>query len=178
MTTLTFDCTALSHFARAGRIAELRLITAADDCVVPGAVIEELSRGTVEYPILGNVTAQDWLRTVDLEELEEIIAFARYKGELGGGPERNNGEAAVLAWTTVHGGVAVIDERAATNIGEDAGVVVHGSLWLVIKGFKDKVLDRATAEGIVDDLISSGMRLPIANGAGLFVHAYENGLLP
>ncbi len=55
---------------------------------------------------------------------------------------------------------------------------MHGSLWLVIKGFKDKILDRATAEGIVDDLIDTGMRLPMTNGAALFAHACEAGLLP
>src|SRR5260370_42028579 len=45
------------------------------------------------------------LRQVELAELPELAAFARYKGELGGGPERNNGEAAGLAWGSVNGGV-------------------------------------------------------------------------
>jgi hypothetical protein len=60
--------------------------------------------------------------------------FARYKGELGGGPERNNGEAAAL--------------------------------------------DRATVEAIVDDLIVTGMRLPVSTGAALFAWAYGAGILP
>jgi hypothetical protein len=51
-------------------------------------------------------------------------------------------------------------------------------LWLVIRGYKDKVLDRATAEGIVDDLINTGMWLPVADGAALFAWAYGEGLLP
>ncbi len=178
MTSLAFDSTALSHFARAGRLADLETITAADNCIIPGEVANELLKASATYPALGIVATRPWLQPVTLEELEEVIAFARYKGELGGGPERNNGEAAVLAWVTVHGGVAVIDERAATNIGENAGITVHGSLWLVIKGFKDRILDRATAEGIVDDLISTGMRLPLANGSALFAHAFEAGLLP
>jgi predicted nucleic acid-binding protein len=111
-------------------------------------------------------------------EIEELVAFAKYKGQLGGGPEKNNGEAGVLAWVSVHGGIAVIDERAATEIGDAAGISVQGSLWLVIRGFKSKILDRATAEGIVDDLIGTGMRLPVTDGASLFAHAYEVGLLP
>ncbi len=178
MTTLVFDSTALSHFARAGRLAELDAITAADERVVPAEVLEELSRGVAAYPALGMVSSQAWLSPVELGDLQELIAFARYKGELGGGPDRNNGEASVLAWVTVHGGVAVIDESAATSIGDAAGITVHGSLWLIIRGFKDKILDRATAEGTVNDLIDSGMRLPFADGAALFVHAYEAGLLP
>lgn len=178
MAALAFDCTALSHFARAGRLAELRAITAADECRVPAEVLDELARGVARYPELGGVTSQTWLQTVELNELNEVVAFAGYKGELGGGPERNNGEAAVLAWVTVHGGTAIIDETVATNIGDSAGIDVHGSLWLVIRAFKNNVLDRATSEGIVDDLISTGMRLPVADGAALFAYAYEAGLLP
>jgi hypothetical protein len=100
---------------------------------------------------------------VELEELGELVAFATYKAELGGGAERSNGEASVLAWANAHGGIAVIDESAATSIGDATGITVHGSLWLVIRGFKSRVLDRATAEGIVDDLISTGMRLPVTS---------------
>jgi hypothetical protein len=138
----------------------------------------DTTRGVAAYPALGIVASQAWLKAVELGELKELVAFATYKGELGGGPERNNGEAAVLAWVSVHGGIAIIDENAATGIGDAAGIMVHGSLWLVIRGFKSKVLDRATAEGIVDDLIGTGMRLPVTDGAALFAYAYEAGLLP
>ena len=79
---------------------------------------------------------------------------------------------------SVHGGIAVIDESAATGIGDATGITVHGSLWLVIRGFKSKILDRVTAEGIVDDLIGTGMRLPVTDGTALFAYAYEAGLLP
>lgn len=79
---------------------------------------------------------------------------------------------------TVHGGIAIIDEDAATSIGDRAGIPVQGSMWLVIRGIKDKILDRAPAERIVDDLISTGMWLPVASGAALFAWAYGAGLLP
>ena len=178
MSSFAFDSTALSHFARGGRFGELEAITTTDECVVPAEVLDELARGVDAYPALGTVASQAWLKAVELGEFEELVAFARYKGELGGGPERNNGEAAVLAWVSVHGGIAVIDESAATGIGDATGVTVHESLWLVIRGFKSKILGRATAEGIVDDLIGTGMRLPVTDGASLFAYAYEGSLLP
>lgn len=46
--------------------------------------------------------------------------------------------AAVLAWVTVHGGIAIIDEKAVTYIGDANGITVRGSLWLVIRAFKAK----------------------------------------
>jgi predicted nucleic acid-binding protein len=178
VTTLAFDSTALSYFARGDRLAELETITADDECVVPAEVFAELARGVAEYPALGTVSAQTWLSPVELEEFAELVTFAKYKGELGGGPDRNNGEAAVLAWVTMHGGVAIIDEAVATNIGDRDGIPVQGSLWLVIQGYKKNALDRATAEGIVDDLISADMWLPVASGAALFAWAYSKGWLP
>jgi hypothetical protein len=133
VSTLVFDSTVLSHFARAARLAELEAVTAADECIVSTNVLDELTRGVAAYPELGTVSAQGWLHPAAIDQFDEAAAFARYKGELGGGPERNNGEA---------------------------------------------VLDRATAEGIVDDLINNGMWLPVANGAALFAWAYGEGLLP
>src|SRR5690348_15541367 len=106
-------------------------MTATDECVVPAEVFDELTRGVAAYPAIGIVADQAWLNAVELGELDELVAFATYKGELGGGPERNSGEAAVLAWVRVHGGIAVIDESAATGIGDATGITVRGSLWLV-----------------------------------------------
>lgn len=178
MTSLVFDTTALSHFARAGRMDELRMAVAEDEPVLLVEVAAELARGIPSYPSLGSVAAAGWLKQVELEELPELAAFARYKGELGGGPERNNGEAAVLAWVSVNGGVAIIDEVAARAMGGRERLQAHGSLWLLIRSFKTRVHDRATVEAIVDDLIGTGMRLPVNSGAALFAWAYEAGILP
>lgn len=115
MTRLVFDTAALSHFARAGRTDTLRILVADDEPNLLAEVATELVRGVSGYPSLGSAAAGDWLEQVELEELQEIAAFARYKGELGGGLERNNGEAAVLAWVSVNGGVAIIDEAAARH---------------------------------------------------------------
>jgi hypothetical protein len=117
VTSLVLDTTALSHFARADRMDELRKAVADDEPVLVAEVGAELIQGITDYPSLGSAVSDGWLKPVELEELPELAAFARYKGELGGGPERNNGEAAVLAWVTVNGGIAIIDEIVARVIG-------------------------------------------------------------
>jgi predicted nucleic acid-binding protein len=178
VTSLVLDTTALSHFARANRVDELRKAVADDEPVLLAEVAAELARGIADYPSLEDAVSGDWLKRVGLEELLELAAFARYKGELGGGLERNNGEAAVLAWVTVNGGVAIIDEVVARVIGAREGLQVHGSLWLLIRSFRTGTFDRATVEAIVDDLIATGMRLPVSTGADLFTWAYETGILP
>lgn len=178
MTTLVFDNTALNHFAKASRLTELRAIVEGYQCVAPAEVFTELAKAVAEYPVLGTISARGWLVSVGLREIEEIVAFARYKQELGGGTDENVGESAVLAWVSANGGIAIIDEAAATSIGDRDSLAVRGSLWLIIHGHKEGKLDRPTAEEIVDDLIDSGMWLPIESGAALFAWAYEKGLLP
>lgn len=178
MTTFVFDNTAPNHFAKAGRLTELRAIVEGYQCVAPAEVFSELANAIAEYPELGAISAEEWLGTVELDEIEEIVAFARYKHELGGGPDKNLGESAVLAWVSINGGIAIIDEAAATSIGDRDGLAVRGSLWLIIRGYKEGKLDRPTAEEIVDDLLDSGMWLPVQSGAALFAWAYEEGLLP
>jgi predicted nucleic acid-binding protein len=178
VTSLVFDTTALSHFARAGRTDELQMAVADDEPVLLAEVAAELAQGVPSYPPLGSAAAGGWLKPVGLEELPELAAFARYKGELGGGPERNNGEAAVLAWASVNGGVAIIDEVVARAIGNREHLQVHGSLWLLIRSSKARLLDRATVEAIVDDLVGTGMHLPVSTGADLFAWAYKAGILP
>ena len=95
-------------------MGELRMTVADNEPVLLAEVAAELARGIPGCPSLGSVAAAGWLKQVELEELSELAAFARYKGELGGGPERNNGEAAVLAWVSVNGGVA--DRRSGRYI--------------------------------------------------------------
>lgn len=178
MTSLVFDSTALIHFARAGRLAELRQAAGDDEPVLLAEVDRELARGAPQRASLDEA-AKTWLKAAaELIELTELSAFASYKAALGGGPERNASEAAVLAWTSVNDGIAIIDEAVARNIAREDGLEVHGSLWLLIRSFKTGIHDRATIEGTVGDLIRSGMRLPFSDGTDFFPWAQKTGLLP
>lgn len=118
-----------------------------------------------------------WLEVVELREVDEVVAFARYKAELGGGPDQNTGEAAVLGRTAVHGGIAIIDERAGTRMAQRDGIVVHGTLWLVANGVRSEKLSRLHAERMIDELAATDMALSV-DGAGFLAWAYEEGLLP
>jgi hypothetical protein len=82
VTNIVFDTTALSHFARAGRMEELRTAVADDEPVLLAEVAAELARGIPGYPSLGSAAAGGWLKQVELEELPELAAFARYKGQV------------------------------------------------------------------------------------------------
>ena len=176
---LVFDATALSHFARADRLGELQVLIGPDEPVLVAEVASELASGIPDHPALARVTTASWLVRVRLKETAEIARFARYQAELGGQPGRNQGEASVLAWVSSHGGTAIVDDRAGCELGRREGIDVRRTLWLLlIKGYKAGTLDRVTLEATTDDLIATGMRLPVKSGADLFAWAAKNGLYP
>jgi predicted nucleic acid-binding protein len=177
VTGLVFDNTPLSHFARAGALAVLESITAGFRCVTPAEVVQELIAGVPQHPALAAAVSLPWIEIAELSEITEIVAFARYKAELGGGTARNNGEAAVLAWASVHGGIAIIDERAGTRAAHRDHIAVHGTLWLITNAIRNGKLSEPTAATMVDQLAATDMALP-TDGAGLLRWAHEEGLLP
>jgi predicted nucleic acid-binding protein len=176
VTILVFDNTPLSHFARAGALPVLESITSTFRRVAPAEVIRELIRGTPEHPALAAAINLPWIEVVELTEIEEIVAFASYKAELGGGTERNNGEAATLAWTSVHGGIAIIDERAGTRAARRDRIEVHGTLWLITNAIRSGKLSRPEAIRMIDQLAATNMTLP-TDGKGFLAWAFQEGLL-
>ena len=156
---LAFDTTALNYFALAGRLNLLEQMVTSFRCVAPAEVLNELRVGAATHPELRDALNLPWLESVELT-LGDLAPFARYKRELGGGPSKNVGEAAVLAWCFSTGGTAIIDESRARNIAQQDGIDVHGSLWLIQLGVKLNLLDHASAVTLIDQLRSTGMYLP------------------
>jgi hypothetical protein len=55
---------------------------------------------------------------------------------------------------------------------------MHGSLWLLSRSYNEGILDRATVEGVISDLIASDMRLPCKKGTDFIAWAQSVGLIP
>jgi len=175
VTCLVFDNSPLSHFARAGELATLEAITNQYCCVVTQAVLDEIEKGAVERSELGDVALLGWLRVVRVDGLAELQAFAEYANRLGSG-EHDIGEASTLAWAEINHAVAVIDERAGARHGIERGVEVHGTLWLIVTGFKSDVLTESDCISLVDALRDSEAWFP-CDGATFFEWARSSGLL-
>ena len=158
--TSVFDTTTPNYFTLTGRLELLEQLCASFRCVTPSEVIGELAAGTVAHPELRDVEDMPWLGVVELSGREDLATFARFKRELGGGPTKNVGEAAVLAWCIRHEGTAIIDESRAKGIAEREGIDAHGALWLIQQGLVSHVLDPSAAETLIDELRAAGMHLP------------------
>ena len=131
---LVLDNTVLSHFARANELETLELLCAPYRVLVPVEVHAELLAGVQEYPSLASAITLPWTTAVTLIETAEVVAFAKYHGALGATSTRHRGEAAVLAFVKVNGGVALVDDAAGRGEGARDGVEVRGTLWLLSRG--------------------------------------------
>jgi len=75
--------------------------------------------------------------------------------------------------------IALIDDRAAITQADARDVVSHDTLWLVVEAYVTTLgYDQPRAAKVVDDLLATGMYLPIDSGESLFAWAYQEGLLP
>ena len=172
---LVFDSSVLSCFARAGRLDSLDALTAGRRRVMTPAVIEELAQGTQEHPRLAKVQQIEWIETVRVDGLDELVAFSEYLRFLGGGP-RNVGEAATLAWAEVHCAVAVLDDQTAVQLGRQRGVTVKRTLSLIATGVERGLLSDYEAVALVEDLIGGGARFP-CDGREFITWCRAKGLL-
>ena len=78
---------------------------------------------------------------------------------LGAGP-RDIGEATVCAWTEVHGGVPLIDDRNAKRTALANGLDAHGTLWLFAEAVQAGRVTLASVSGLVKVLVDHGARSP------------------
>jgi predicted nucleic acid-binding protein len=175
VTTLAFDTSPLSHFARAELLPELEMLIAEDECVVVQAVADEIKAGIAKHPELSEVSALPWLTEVRVDGLPELRLFAQYARLLGSG-SRDIGEAATLAWAECNGATAIVDERAGTRHARQRDVDVHGTLWLIARGLQTGAVDVRMAEDLVDRLNDTEAWFP-CGGATFLKWARENALL-
>jgi predicted nucleic acid-binding protein len=166
---IVFDASPLNCFATGQKLHVLRALVADRSPHSTNAVMDELQAGPAAEADFS------WVSVQAVDHLDELRAFMRYAEIMGSG-RRHLGEATVLAWAEVHGGIAIIDDQAAKKAAKRQGVRCHGSLWLILEGFKAGILREAEACQLVDVLRDTNARFPV-DGATLIEWARKEGLL-
>jgi predicted nucleic acid-binding protein len=175
VTTWIWDASALHHAAAVDRLDVLLDIAkgipdAPTRSLTTTLVVEELTRNG-----LWQVCAPH-LQVVDLEALEELQALARWLAIVSSGL-RSRGEATVLAWAEVNGGVVIIDDGDARSAAQRHGLTVHGTLWILVQAIRANALSPASADAFVQALRATGARLPVFPAGGVEAWARQVGLL-
>jgi predicted nucleic acid-binding protein len=172
---LIVDSSPLNYFARSNQLLILEKLVAEDRCFITAAVQEELLRGGTKYAQLYQASAQPWITVVDETTLDYHRLFSEYHSRLGGGM-RNIGESTTLAYAELYNITAVIDDRVGRRHGKERDVKITGTLELLCKGIRNRVLESAEAVAVVDFLCDHEAFLP-CDGAGFVEWARAEGLL-
>jgi hypothetical protein len=80
---LVLDATCLSHFARADRLDVLRDLLVGRRCWTTEIVLAELNRGVADYPLLGQVSVQEWLLIDALDSIAGIRLYDTWRRRVG-----------------------------------------------------------------------------------------------
>ncbi|HET8660640.1 MAG TPA: nucleotide-binding protein [Micromonosporaceae bacterium] len=172
---LVFDTGPLSHFAEAGWLKILQALAGDRAVLVPDLVRDEIAGATHMYPFLGQVLSSDWIRIDRSDDIELLVAQARYASRLASG-RKNLGECSVLALAEVRCHVAVLDDRVARKVGEEYGVQITGTLALLCDGIRKGLLTVPLVSKIADDLLATEYRLPLLPGQ-FEIWALQEGLI-
>lgn len=172
---LVLDAMGLDHFALADRLDVFRDLLIGSECWTTVVVEAELRTGAVTYPALDAALTLDWVHVAKLDAIEEVRCFAKWVDRIGSG-DRDRGEASVFAVAELLEATAICDDRAAVRVARQYLPSVHGNLWLLASACKDGKLTMAGAASLIDDLRSTGLRLP-CTGAEFEPYARERGLL-
>lgn len=172
------DTSTYTHLWRAGHPYILEMLAPGAVLLVPSDVDLEIEEGRETYSNIGKVDDTSWAQRIFLTE-DEVWTQAQVKAALGGDARQHLGECAVIACAKHRNLVALIDDREAIAQADLRGVASHDTLWLVIEAYKELFgRDRPRTAAVLDDLLSTDMKLPIDSGESLLSWAYEMGLLP
>lgn len=174
--TYVLDTGPLSHFARSQWLGVLKAVLHDAQVVVPDVVDAELRNGVGQHHDLQAVLNADWIKIIPLDTNEQLAAFSYYEQRLIGPSRRNFGECGVLALAeATPDGIAVLDDRVATNVGRQRNVEVRRTLGLLCDAIRQGLLTVPLVSAVADDLLENYYRLPFGRG-GFARWAQEQGL--
>ena len=167
------DTSAYTHLSRAGHGDLIAQLAPGGVVLVPAEVNAEIENGRLGHFGIPAVADAAWAELATLSE-EEAWTMLLVKAQFGGDPSQHLGECAVIACAYHRNLMAVIDEREAIAQADALNVPSIDTLWIVIEAYKTIFdLDRGRAVQVVDDLLDTGMYLPVSSGESVFSWAFE-----
>lgn len=172
------DTSAYTHLCRAGHSDLIWRLAPEGIVVVPCDVNDEIEQGRELYSSIPAISSVDWAEIAILTE-DEVWTQLSVRAQMSGQGSEHLGECAVIACAHHRNMIAILDERAAIEQADRLQVPNYDTLWVVIEANKKlHEFDRDRTACVVDDLLETGMYLPITSGGSLISWAYEEGLLP
>lgn len=166
---LVLDATPLIYLARSGGLRVVKDLKTR--IFVPRAVYDEVV-------VAGRKHGKPGAELVDSYVREGVITVRDPSHRigssiLGAGSSQDlerplgKGEAAVLALAQELGGTAIIDEQVGRNVARLHGITVHGTIYVLVLGFKAGSLNKQGLISIFKRMVGEGWRISVEDYANI-----------
>ena len=148
----------LIWLSKIGRITLLKKLFG--EVIVPEEVYKEavergLQEGFSDVLAIKECIDQGWIKISKLDEREIKLCQRMMEHAF----EIHLGEAQAIVLARETGALLLMDESSGRAFAETLGLRVRGTLYVVMKALREKLLDRVEAKEIVLALVSKGFRI-------------------
>lgn len=153
MPELVFDCCVISNFALSRSLSVLKGLYSGTSFVtdfVAAEILRGIQTGHRELVSVKAAIKDGWLREIVMETEEEKALFETLSVSLG------FGEAASIAVAKVRGYLFVSDDKIARRAAILLGVKLTGTIGILAKAVKKKIIDTKTADSYLKKMIALG----------------------
>lgn len=143
----------LIYLAKIGKLELLKVLF--KKIVIPKQVYDEIMKGKEEgyldYLFIESAVKEGWISVNDTTIEKEFKVFSE---------ELDSGELALLSLSIkLKPSLVLIDDASARVIAESRGLSVKGTLYILLKAFKEKIISKQEIKKYVNELVFSGFRI-------------------
>lgn len=160
MPEIIFDNCVLSNFALSDSLNIIKRLHANHSFITDFVMAENFKgifKGYKELAKIKNAIKEGWLKEITLKTMEEKAIFERLSVSLG------FGEASSIAAAKVRGLVFACDDKAARKEAALLGVRLTGTVGILIKVIRKRIIDRNKANEILHRMIAYGFYSPVSS---------------
>lgn len=158
MPEILFDTCVLSNFALSGSLPLLKSLYSQSAFITDLVVLENLrgiQKGHASLNAVRQAVDEGWLHEVSCSTSEEKRLFETLSLSLGAG------EASCIAIAARRGYVFACDDRAARREATLCGVVLTGTIGILVKAVKVGAVDLKEANALLKKMVRSGFYAPV-----------------
>jgi predicted nucleic acid-binding protein len=160
MPEVIFDNCVLSNFSLSDTLDIIKRLYASSAYITDFVAAENLTgiqKGHGRLKDINDALRAGWLKEITLSGDEEKRLFESLAVSLG------FGEASAIAVAKMRGYVFACDDRAARRESAELGVRLTGTLGILIKATKKKIISVKRADDILGRMIENGFYAPVSS---------------
>ena len=128
-----------------------------DKVLIPKKAYEEIALGRNSFPEVNKIEEaikEGWMSVIEVNDKEKDKIKTAFQNLSGG-------ELESIALSKYKNLPLLLDDSEARRIAETLQINVHGTLFVILKAFENKLIDKEEAIKLIDKLIGEGFRISV-----------------